>query len=125
MGVDVSAMLFVGLLENEMPENTRELLEGKVEMYEGWEDDLDEDASFSEWIEYIKDIPGVKWDLEALDDSAYSTSPKTIVGFTVSSTDSLRIIPAEEIIQGIPEVVEVFQKLFGVAPKVYLFPRWW
>lgn len=117
MGVDVSATLFVGLLESEMPENTRELLEGKVEMYEGWEEDLDEYSSFSEWIDYIKDIPGLKWDLRTKRESE-------IIGFDIAVTFSLEVLSPEKVMQDIAEATEAFHRLFGVSPKMYLFTEW-
>jgi hypothetical protein len=125
MGVDVSAVLFVGLLEKDMPKNTIELLTGKAKMYEGWEDELDEDSGFGEWIEYVEKVDGVKQHLELMRNSEYSDNPKVLVGFAVLNTDSFKVVPPEKIVKGISEATEAFQKLFGVAPKVYFFPRWW
>lgn len=117
MGVDVLAALFVGLPEGEIPENTRELLEGKVEMYEGWEEELDEDSSLYEWIEYIEKIPGSKWDLGTMREGDF-------VGFNIACTFSLEILSPDEIAQDIAEATEAFQRLFGVSPKMYLFTDW-
>jgi hypothetical protein len=124
MGVDVSAKLFVGILEDDLPEGAREKLEARAELWDGYE--VDEDTELSEWLECVKEIPGLSFELELTNDNAYSGGTATVFGFNITSTECIEdALEMEAVIQDLQKAAQEFEELFGVKPKVFVFPRWW
>lgn len=123
MGVDVSAYLFVGVLEKDFPtEATKKLTESAV-LWEGYE--VDEDTDFREWLECVKEIPGLSFELSVTANSEYSSNPTTVVGFVICSASGVEEEDAEQIITDLRNATQEFEAFFGIPPKTFLFPRWW
>ena len=131
MGVDVSAYLFVGLKEDEIPEEAIERLIAKAKYYseDGYvgnaKQDI-EDSGLDAWLEEnVDSVEGLSLDLTGLNDNAYNGGTATVIGFVIKSADSIEEVDSEEIIKGLQKASQEFESLFGIKPKMFLFPQWW
>lgn len=128
MGVDVDAVLFVGVKERDLPKKALKKL-ASLEVYDEYKNDenLFEDESLSSWLEeYVKQpVAGISSQLSAVRNSEYASNPIVLVGFEIAMSGGVDEVDADEIGKQLEAAVQEFQYFFGFAPKVYLFPRWY